>query len=471
MKKHSPDLFKLAMKKFNDANSRLADEFFIESLSLQDRVMAAKLRVQSGLLLSFENPAVAITCKKVYLKDLHKLPAMVKIFRNDLEGGLFSGFNKTERHELVQSVSMINLVLFQFLACFTKQLMNVYNWPLIGNDDWMYNPLIPDEAILRELLHAEIKMPNLLQFEAIQSEMTGIDPTLVAIDSHGDLIFFRQRSDPDACELLKVSGNNVAVFHTFKEFTVVSFLAIDATDDVYVFADRAEGNVPVGYTMYDVFVFDKVGYSKWTYKNVSLLDGSIVLAPTPQDYDAALCIPNQIMIKEPKVQGQMESKPENKIQGGVDDGQSEEKIQEGMKLREGRPGELNTLDSISIEIKMSRSTLATITNRFEVVAIEKLGFHVCVFERDGRVARRFELHEGEREACVGITFNSITRELIVVSRIDNCYFLSAYSTENWKRCHQVRLAYIAKECQEIAVTSHCRGSIAVVTKDHVLFVQ
>ena len=462
MKKHSPDLFKSAMEKFNDANTRATDEFFNESLSLQDRVMAAKLRVQSRLLLSFENPAVAKVCKEVYLKNLHELPAMVKIFRNDLEGGLFSGFNKTERHELVQSVSMINLVLFQFLACFTKQLMNVYDWPLIGNDDWMYNPLIPDEAILRELLHAEIEVPNLLLFEAIQSELTCIDPTLVAIDSHGDLIFFRQRSDPDACELLKVSGNNVAVFHTFKEFTVVSFLAIDAKDDVYVFAERAEGNVPVGYTMYDVFVFDNGGHFKWTYKNVLLLDGSIVLAPTPHDYEAALCIPDQVMIKEPRVP---------RIQEGVDDGQSEEKIQEGVKLQEGRSEELNMLNSILIEIKMSRSTLATITDRSEVVAIEKFGYHVCVFERDGRVARRFELHEGEREACVGITFNSITRELIVVSRIDDCYFLSAYSTKTCKLCHQVRLAYIAKECQEIALTSHCRGSIAVVTKDHVLFVQ
>ena len=461
--RHRPtNEYNFAMECFKNAHTRATDEFFNEALSLQDRVIAAKLRIQSRLLLSLENPDSAMVCKEVYLKDLHGIPAVAEIIRYDVEGGLLANFNKAERHELFQSICMINFVLFRFLNRFTEKRMNVYDWPLIESEAWMYNPLIPDVEVLTEIQQAEIDVPNLVLFKPIQSRIVGIDPKLVTINSEGDLILFRQQTDPElrvTCELLKVSGNDVKLFHTLPDLTLVSYLAVDDADFVYVFADNVESGVPAGYLMYDVLVFDPKGSFDRSYKRFVLIDGSIVLSPTPQDCEVALCIPDKVLSKTRNGQEEVNIRNEKKIQGEV-------------KLEGKIPGQLNTQGRILVEIKMWESTLATITtNKHDVVAIEQYGHLVRVFNKDGRFVREFELHEGDREACVGITFNSVTNELVVVSRVENGYFLSTYLPETGKRRHNVRLAHVSEDCQEIQLTSHCRGSMALITKDNVLYLQ
>jgi hypothetical protein len=306
-------------------------------------------------------------------------------------------------------------------------------------------------------------VPNLVLFKPIQSQIVGIDPKLVTINSEGDLILFRQQTDPESlrvtCELLKVSGNDVKVFHTLPDLTLVSYLAVDDADFVYVFADNVESGVPAGYLMYDVLVFDPKGSFDRSYKRFVLIDGSIVLSPTPQDCEVALCIPDKVLSKTRKGQEEVNIRNEKKIQGEV-------------KVAGKIPGHLNTQGRILVEIKMWESTLATITtNKHDVVAIEQYGHLVRVFNKNGRFVREFELHEGDREACVGITFNSVTKELVVVSRVENGYFLSTYLPETGKRRHNVRLAHVSEDCQEIQLTSHCRGSMALVTKDNVLYLQ
>jgi sRNA-binding regulator protein Hfq len=528
LKKSSPDQFKSAMESFKNAHTTATLVFFTESLNLQDRIMAAKLRIHSRMLLHLENPARAKVCK-LYLKHLHDLSPIVEIFRCDLEGGMLSKLNKAERHELVQSVSIINFVLFRFLNCYTKEPVNVYDWPLIENDAWMYNPLIPDETVLQELQQARIEVPNLVVFEPIQTRVMGIDPQPLAINSEGDLIVFRQRStNRDVCELLKVSRNEVKMFYTFPEFTLVSFLAVDDADFVYVFADNVKGGeIPPGYSMYDVSVFDPRGDINAIYKHFLLFDGSVVLAPTPREYKVALCLPAGVKkerIREEvdirreeriqrevnirngeKIQGEVTIRSEERIQGEVNIRnrekirgevtiRSEEKIQGEVNIRNGEKirgevtirseekiqGEVNihvknprelSIGSILVKIKKRETTLTTITDKLQVVAIERSGYQVRIFEEDGRFVREFELHNGKRETCVGITFNSFTKELVVVSRVQSGHFLSTYLPETGERRHNVRLAHIGEDCQEIQLISHCRGSMALVTKGHVLYLQ
>ena len=588
LKRSSPDQFKSAMESFKIAHTTATLAFFTESLNLQDRIMAAKLRIHSRMLLHLENPARAKVCK-LYLKHLHDLSPIVEIFRCDLEGGMLSKLNKAERHELVQSVSMINFVLFRFLNCYTKEPVNVYDWPLIENDAWMYNPLIPDETVLQELQQARIEVPNLVVFEPIQTRVMGIDPQPLAINSEGDLIVFRQRStNRDVCELLKVSRNEVKMFYTFPEFTLVSFLAVDDADFVYVFADNVKGGeIPPGYSMYDVSVFDPRGDISAIYKHFLLFDGSVVLAPTPREYKVALCLPagvkkerirgevdirreeriqgevnirnretirgevtirsekkiqgevtiqngekiqGEIIIRsEEKIQGEVSIQNGEKIQGeviiqseekirgevNIQNGEkiqgeviirSEERIQGEVNIQNGEKiqgevniqngekiqgeviiqseeriqGEVNihvknprelSIGSILVKIKKRETTLTTITDKLQVVAIERSGYQVRVFEEDGRFVREFELHKGKMETCVGITFNSFTKELVVVSRVQSGHFLSTYLPETGERRHNVRLAHIGKDCQEIQLISHCRGSMALVTKGHVLYLQ
>lgn len=486
LKTISPDKFQSAIESFKNAHTRATDEFFNESLNLKDRIMAAKLRIQSRLLLSLENPDLAIVCKEVYLKDLHGLPAIAEIFRYDLEGGVLSTFNKEERHELVRSVSIINFVLFRFLHSFTEALVTAYNWPLIENDTWMYSPLIPDGKMLTELRLAGIEVPNLASLKPIHSQVTGMDPKLVAITSDGDLILFRQRTNPDVCELLKITANKVKVFYTFPEFTLISFLSVSLAGCVYVFADIVDDDIPAGYAMYNVLILNPAGHVQGIFKKFVVLDGSIVLAPSPPLYGVALCVPDKVLIKEKKIPGELKIQNERQISGDVESG-LEEKIQAELdtlgekeiqakgevKLEKStlEVPELQMLSSIVVEIKMSPSTLATITPTHDVVAIEQLGYHVRVFEKNGQLRREFDLQDQERESCVALTFNTSTEELVVVSRVLDDHFLSTYLLDIGQRRHNVRLAHIAADCQEIQLVSHGHGSIALVTMEHILYLQ
>ena len=483
LKMMSPDKFQSAIECFKNAHTRATDEFFNESLSLKDRIMAAKLRIQSRLLLSLEDPDLAIVCKEVYLKDLHGMPALAKIFRYDLEGGVLANFNKAERHELVQSVSMINFVLFRFLHFFTKALVTVYDWPLIESDAWMYNPLIPDGRVLTELQLAEIEVPNLTLLKPIH--VTGMDPKLVAISSNGDLIMFRQRVNPDVCELLKVSGKNVKVFYTFPEFTLISFLTVNLTGAVCVFADVIDESIPAGHVMYNVLLFNPEGHLKAIYKNFTLLDGSIILSPSPPSCLVALCVPDEVLIKEKKkgkfnvknekqISGDMESRLDKKNQAEIGTPAGTDIRHDETKLQESVPEvrELKVLPSILVrETKMSQSILATITPTRELVTIEQFGYHVRVFKENDELLQEFDLQGQEHESCVALTFNTSTDELVVVSRVQDDYFLSTYLLDFGQRRHNVRLAHIHGNCQEIQLVSHGHGSIALVTKEHVLYLQ
>ena len=181
-KRNSGEYFTSPMKLFEEANTKATEAFHNEALGVKDRILAAKLRVQSRLLLSLENPSLASQSCRLYLEELHGLAPIVKDFCNYLEGKT-SFFNKEKRRELVLSVSAINLAVFKFLESFTKGPINLYDWPNLTSDDWTYNPLIPDKTICVELQNAGFENPNLFVFSSNLSSTNGC-----VINSEGDLI-------------------------------------------------------------------------------------------------------------------------------------------------------------------------------------------------------------------------------------------------------------------------------------------
>jgi hypothetical protein len=116
-------------------------------------------------------------------------------------------------------------------------------------------------------------------------------------------------------------------------------------------------------------------------------------------------------------------------------------------------------------------SLITVTNKYRVVAVERNGHRVKVYEKDGRLRREFELYGGERECCISIAFNYLTEELVFVSRVGNWYFLSTYEPETGKRRHNVRLTLFGKEKQDLCLTAHCSGPMALVSREYVLYLQ
>ena len=114
---------------------------------------------------------------------------------------------------------------------------------------------------------------------------------------------------------------------------------------------------------------------------------------------------------------------------------------------------------------------STVTDKYQVVAIEQSGHRIHVYEKNGQLIREFELYGGERESCVCIAFNFTTKELVFVSRVESWYFLSAYEPETGKRRHNVRLSLFGEKESNLCLTTHCSGPMVLVSDEHALHIQ
>jgi hypothetical protein len=493
MKMKSSDYYASAMKSFENAITKATEAFHNESLSLEDRILAAKIRVQSRLLLSIENPGLASQPCRLYLEELHGIASIVEIFRNDLEGGLLSFLNREKRHELVLSVSAINFVVFKFLKSFTKGPINLYDWPtlksggwtnnLLGggwtytflksfttgspinlygwptlkSGGWTYNPLIPDRTLCMELGSAGVEFPYLFELKEFGwRDMECYSLETVAVNSNGEVIvgYIRARSRDvifgkvamNKVKTSAISGKGIRTYHLL-------LLVVDSNDNMYVLADgtcvelfgefEPSGSVPICPSICDLTAFDSNNLLIEQVKNllieqVGCCPGMNILVPTPDGF-ALMSYNGHI---------------------GINTHVAFYKNSEGKIQR-----------TFTFETKLWELSLITVTNKYQVVAVEQSGYHVRIYEKDGKLIREFELFEGERESCVSIAFNYLTEELVFVSRVGSWYFLSTYEPETGKRRHNVRLTLFGTEEQCLRLTAHCSGPMALVSSEYVLYLQ
>ena len=445
MKISSTDHFTAAMELFKNANTEATKAFHNESLSVEDRILAAKLRVQSRLLLSLENPSLASQPCRLYLEELHGVASIVEVFRSDFEGGVLSFFNKEKRRELVLSVSAINFVVFKFLKSFTTGPINVYDWPNLKSGDWTYNPLIPDRTICMELRDAGIEHPNLVLLEDFDLCMEWRD---VTVNSNGDLTAGRSNNCcKDNCHnviLDKVTINEPKpnVFSNDNISHLLLFLAVDINDNIYLLTDSIcpfSGSFSLLPEDCILRVFDskkhKIGDMLAGY-----CPGYNILVPTPDGI--ALMSYNAYVSDRTEV-----------------------------AFFKNEKGEIQR--TYQFKIKLWEFSLITVTNKYQVVEVEKDGYRVRVYEKEGELIREFELYGGEDESCVRIAFNFLTEELVVVSRVRSWYFLSTYEPETGKRRHNIRLSLFGKGTAEthLRLTTHCSGPMALVSREYVLYLQ
>ncbi|CAB4022386.1 Hypothetical predicted protein [Paramuricea clavata] len=82
--------FECAKKRFKDARKRATDAFSNQALSIEDRLMAAKLHIVATILECLESPETAIASCLSFLKELHGLEAIAEIFSVYLNRGFMS---------------------------------------------------------------------------------------------------------------------------------------------------------------------------------------------------------------------------------------------------------------------------------------------------------------------------------------------------------------------------------------------
>jgi hypothetical protein len=225
--------FESALERFKDARKAATHAFRIESLRIEDRILAAKLRVVSELLECLESPETAIPGCLSFLKKLHGLPAVQEMFNVYLKRGIKSMLNKGQRVENVKSVMMINYVLFKYVSKFGSKYSSAHAWPTIELADRSFNPILKWREVSKRKSMGELtqQLPNRLILN------TTILPRRSAVNSHGDVFV---TNDSDSMKLILINKEGKSKVVNLPSYggkflkPIIVALAVDNDDNVYV---------------------------------------------------------------------------------------------------------------------------------------------------------------------------------------------------------------------------------------------
>ncbi|CAB3990080.1 Hypothetical predicted protein, partial [Paramuricea clavata] len=226
----SNELFESAKESFKEAGMKASEAFHNASLSTEDRVLASKVRIASAILEQLDDPDVAASDCLRYLRELHAMPAIQQIFLVHLQGGMKSFFKKETRANIVETITMINLILADFISKFTQRRMAVFDWPMIECGTRVVHPIHYDQEIASKMKNIEITPPwDIVQHHPLNTT----ESADFAVNSKGDIIGTFRSKNPGKLE--KATG-------TWQRFSRsplalgahVVDVAIDDTDTVYI---------------------------------------------------------------------------------------------------------------------------------------------------------------------------------------------------------------------------------------------
>ncbi|XP_028407034.1 uncharacterized protein LOC114529427 [Dendronephthya gigantea] len=155
----SNERFSLANESFKEAGKQASLAFNITTLYIEERILATKVRITSGILQNLNDPELAANDCLQCLRELNSLPAVQDIFYVHSKGGIKSFIEKKSRSEIVETVTMINLVLADFITRFTTRRMSVFEWPMIECGKRVIHPVHYDKSSLPNIKRIKITPP------------------------------------------------------------------------------------------------------------------------------------------------------------------------------------------------------------------------------------------------------------------------------------------------------------------------
>ena len=213
-----------------DSRTRATEAFCNKALSINNRILAAKLRVISELLEGLERPETAIIGCRSFLKELHSLPAIKEIFSVYLNRRVKSLLNKPERMENVKSVMLINYALYEYVSKFSTKNFFVLTWPDIELAHRRFYPLTDwQEVVSRKSMVKDLsQQPNRLLLDEF------ICPYVFAVNSHGYVVV----GNGDNVNIISSKGESKLVEllkHTGEERRIRG-ITVDKNNNLYVCA-------------------------------------------------------------------------------------------------------------------------------------------------------------------------------------------------------------------------------------------
>ena len=190
LKFESNELFALAKELFKKASEKATEAFHNAALSTEERILASKVRIASGILEHLDRPEVAATDCLHYLRELHDMPAIKEIFSVHVGTGIKSlfksGFKKDSRAEIVETVTIMNFIMADFISKFTTRRMAVFDWPMIECGKRVVHPIHIKKESLPNVKEMKITPP----WDIVVSQKD-LSKTRRALTTKGDLICFK----------------------------------------------------------------------------------------------------------------------------------------------------------------------------------------------------------------------------------------------------------------------------------------
>ena len=250
LKIESNERFNLAKKSFQEASKQATIAFHNAALSTEERILASKVRLASGILEHLEDPEMAGSDCLQCLKELHDVAAIKEIFSVYIQGGIKSFFKMDSREEIVRTVMMINLILADFISKFTKQRMAVFDWPTIVCGKQVVHPIHFKSERLPSLSEMKITPPwDIIELEhKLNLNRAGFrsNTTLLTMNKKGDLVCFtKNKHGPQ--KLVKTTHELHPYCHPQSGNDVLG-MAVDEDDTVYVVTN--DGNAGFSLSVY-----------------------------------------------------------------------------------------------------------------------------------------------------------------------------------------------------------------------------
>ena len=241
MKIESNSRLESAKESLKKAGEKASEAFHNAALSIEERILASKVRIASRILQHLDDLEFAVSKCLHCLQELNDMQAIQEIFSVDVNGGMKSVFKKDSRREIVENVTLVNWALADFISKFTKQRMAVFDWPMIQCGKQFVHPIHYKEERLPDLKEMKITPP----WEAVIAEqeitiLSILDNTICEINKKGDLICFTKDS-PDLQKLDHKTGKLQPYCHSSLDGITecpkvdkVRGLAVDEDDTLYV---------------------------------------------------------------------------------------------------------------------------------------------------------------------------------------------------------------------------------------------
>ena len=232
LKFDSNKLFVLANESFKEAEKQATLAFHNAALSTEERILSSKVRIASSILEHLDNTEVAASDCLHYLQELHNMPAIQQVFLLHIEGGIKSLFKKTSRAEMVETVTMVNLMLADFIKKFTKRRMAVFDWPQMQCGRQLVHLFHCKEVSVQKMREKEITPP----WEVECKTPDGSFMHKCAINSKGNIIHVGYE-----CGYMfdRVTGEWQQFWHLPNEVSNEKCIAI-GNDDTIAYVDSGD---------------------------------------------------------------------------------------------------------------------------------------------------------------------------------------------------------------------------------------